>query len=161
MSASVLLHTLPMRQVRRGLRCQQTLPWCCPHMLRTLALLLLTTTLVLTAAERTTPIVVEDLHGAWVIDTASLKADQKEAAKAAAAVEDYGINFTQRTCRVILSEDQAYAGMWRVDNATPTTATVVVQPKGGEERRIPITFDGKTLVLTDTPNKLPMVKAKK
>ena len=130
-------------------------------MLRTLILLLISTLLLAHAADRTTPLVVEDLHGAWVIDTASLKPDQKDAAKAAAAIEDYGINFTQRTCRVILSDDQSYAGMWRVDDATPTTATVVVQPKGGEERRIPVTFDGKTLVLTDTAGKLPMVKAKK
>ena len=130
-------------------------------MLRPLILVLISTILLAHAAERTAPIVVEDLHGAWVVDAASLKPEQKDAAKAAAAVADYGINFTQRTCRVILSDDQSYAGMWRVDDATPTTATVVVQPKGGEERRIPIIFDGKTLVLTDTPGKLPMVKAKK
>ena len=76
-------------------------------MLRTLILLLISTLLFAHAAERTTPLVVEDLHGAWVIDTASLKPNQKEAAKAAAAIEDYGINFTQRTCRVILSDDQS------------------------------------------------------
>lgn len=128
-------------------------------MLRLAALLVLSTLLTLNAAERTKPIVVEDLHGAWIVDTKSLKPEQQEAAKAAAAVADYGINFTQRTCRVILSEERSFAGMWRVDDATPTTATITVYPKGQEEQRLAITFDGKTLVLNDAPGKLPLIKA--
>lgn len=130
-------------------------------MLRILALVLCSIALLMPAAERTTPLVVEDLHGAWIVDTQAVKAEQKEAAAAAAAVEEYGVNFTQRTCRVILSDDQAYAGMWRLDEATPTTATVVVQPKGGEERRLRIRLEGKTLVLLDAPGALPLVKAKR
>lgn len=128
-------------------------------MLRIVVLGLLLT--LLHAAERTTPIVAEDLHGAWVVDTTSLKPEQQAAAKAAAAVEGYGVNFTQRTCRVILSEEQAFAGMWRVDEATPTTATITVYPKGQEEQRFAISFDGKTLVLTQAPGALPLVKAKR
>jgi hypothetical protein len=130
-------------------------------MLRTACLLLATCLLLLHGAERTTPIVAEDLHGAWVVDTAHLTAAQQDAAKAAAAVDGYGVNFTLRTCRVIISDERAFAGMWRVDDATPTTATIVVQPKGHEEQRVAITFDGTTLVLADEPGKLPLIKAKR
>jgi hypothetical protein len=115
----------------------------------------------LCGSDRTTPLTVEDLHGAWIVDSTQIKTEQQDAAKAAAAVEGYGITFTQRTCRVIVSEDQAFAGMWRIDAATPTTATIVIQPKGQEEHRVPISYDGKTLVLTDTAAKLPLIKAKR
>jgi hypothetical protein len=128
-------------------------------MMRIACLFLVSAVLALQAVERTTPIVVEDLHGAWVVDTKHLKPEQQEAAKAAATVEFYGVNFTQKTCRVILAEDNSFAGMWRIDDATPTTATITVYPKGQEERRFPISFDGTTLVLTDAPGKLPLIKA--
>lgn len=130
-------------------------------MLRTALLVVISTLLALYAAERTAPLVVEDLHGAWVVNAKAVTAEQAAAATAAAAVEDYGVNFTQRTCRVILSNERAFAGMWRLDAATATTATVVIQPKGGEEQRLAITFDGKTLVLIDAPGKLPLIKAKR
>lgn len=110
------------------------------------------------AAERPT-IVPETLHGVWVLDAKAVKPDQRAAADAAAAIEGYGLAFTQRICRVVLGDDRQFAGMWRIAEASATTATVVVQPRGGEEQRLTVAFDGRHLVITDPPVGLPLIKA--
>ncbi len=126
-------------------------------MIRTGLLLAAVLSSALTAVERG-PIVADMLHGTWVIDAKALKPGQKDAAAAAKAVAGYGITFTLRTCRVTLGADRAYAGRWRVDAATAGAATIVIDPKDGEERRLPIAFDGKHLVVTDAPGALPLIK---
>jgi hypothetical protein len=124
--------------------------------MRTLVLLLAAG--VLLAADVITP---ETLHGAWELDDKAVTKEQKADAAAAKAVDGFGITFTLRTARVIFGEDNYVAGMWRVDGATATTATVVIQPKGGEERSFHITLDGKTkMTVAEAPGKLPLIKTR-
>jgi len=111
----------------------------------------------LTAAENLSP---DALYGIWVVDEKALTKEQKEAAAAAAQVENFGVNLTLRTARVIFAKDTVVAGMWRLDEAKPTTATLVVQPKGGEERRYHLTLAKGRLVIDECPGKLPMKNAR-
>ncbi len=89
------------------------------------------------------------------MDGKALTKDQKEAAAAAAKVENFGVNLTLRTARVIFASDTFVAGMWRLDDATPTTATLVIQPKGADEQRFHITFQKGRLTFDECPGKLP------
>jgi hypothetical protein len=123
--------------------------------MRTALLCLIAMTLA--AADNLTP---DALHGMWVVDEKAVTKDQKDAAAAAAKIENFGINLTLRTARVIFAQDTVVAGMWRLDGATPTTATLVVQPKGGEERRYKITLTKGHLVIDECPGKLPLKNAR-
>lgn len=109
------------------------------------------------AADSITP---ESLHGAWELDVKSATKDQADAVKTAQSVDGFGMTFTLRTARAIFSDDNFAAGMWRVEDATATTATVVIQPKGGEERTLHITLDGKKMTCTEVPGNLPLVKTR-
>lgn len=120
-------------------------------MLRIACLCLLS--LTLTAADNLTP---DAFYGMWVVDDKALTKDQKEAAASAAKIENFGVNLTLRNARIIFAKDTIIAGMWRLDQATPTTATLVIQPKGGEERRYQVTLKKGQLVVDECPGKLPM-----
>lgn len=124
-------------------------------MLRIACLCLLS--LTLSAAQNLTP---DALYGMWVVDEKALTKDQKEAAAAAAKIENFGVNLTLRNARIIFAKDTVVAGMWRLDGATPTTATLVVQPKGGEERRYQVTLKKGQLVVDECPGKLPLKNAR-
>lgn len=124
-------------------------------MLRIACLCLLTLTLA--AAENLTP---DALHGMWVVDEKAVTKEQKDAAASAAQIENFGINLTLRNARVIFAKDTVVAGMWRLDGATPTTATLVIQPKGGEERRYKVTLKKGQLVVDECPGKLPLKNAR-
>lgn len=126
-----------------------------PAMLRITCLCLLSLTLA--AADNLTP---DALYGIWVVDEKALTKDQKDAAASAAQVENFGVNLTLRTARFIFAKDSVVAGAWRLDQATPTTATLVVQPKGGEERRFTVTLKKGQLVVDQCPGKLPMKNAR-
>lgn len=101
----------------------------------------------------------DDLHGTWVVDEKAVTAEQKAAAAAAKDVEGFGVTFTLRTARVVTGADEMYSGMWRLEDATATTATAVVQPRGGEERRLSVTRDGKHLIIAELPGKMRLIKA--
>jgi hypothetical protein len=105
------------------------------------------------AAENLTP---DNIYGIWQVDDKALSKEQKEAAAAAAKVENFGVNLTLRTARVIFASDTFVAGMWRLDDATPTTATLVIQPKGADEQRFHITFQKGRLTFDECPGKLPL-----
>ncbi len=122
--------------------------------MRTLLLTLFATLTLLHAA-----IAPNDLHGTWVVDEKAVTAEQKEAAAAAKDVDGFGVTFTLRTARVVVGADEMYAGQWRLEDATATTATAVVQPRGGEERRLHVTREGKHLMIAELPGKLRLIKA--
>ena len=125
-------------------------------MLRIACLCLLA--LSLTAAENLSP---DNLYGIWVVDEKAATKDQKDAVAAAAQIENFGVNLTLRTARVIFAKDTVVAGMWRLDEATPTTATLVIQPKGADdEKKYHLTFAKGRLVLDECPGKLPMKNAR-
>jgi hypothetical protein len=124
-------------------------------MMRTACLCLLA--LSLAAAENLGP---DNLYGIWVVDEKAATKEQKDAVAAAAQVESFGVNFTLRTARVIFAKDTVVAGMWRVDEATPTTATVVIQPKGADEQRFHVTLKKGQLVVDECPGKLPLKNAR-
>jgi hypothetical protein len=124
-------------------------------MLRIACLCLLA--LSLAAAENLTP---DHLYGIWVVDEKAAAKEQKDAVAAAAQVENFGVNFTLRTARVIFAKDTVVAGMWRLDEATPTTATVVIQPKGADEQRYHVTLKKGQLVVDECPGKLPLKNAR-
>jgi hypothetical protein len=124
-------------------------------MLRIACLCLLA--LTLTAAENLTP---DALYGLWAVDEKAVTKDQKEAATAAAQVENFGVNLTLRTARFIFAKDTVIAGMWRLDDAKPTTATLVVQPKGGDEHRFHVTLTKGRLIVDECPGKLPLKNAR-
>ena len=126
-------------------------------MMRIVCLCLCLFAQTLTAAEKLTP---DALYGIWVVDEKALTKDQKEARTATAQVENFGVNLTLRTARIIFAKDTVVAGMWRLDEATPTTATLVVQPKGGEERRYHLTLEKGHLVIAECPGKLPLKNAR-
>ncbi len=86
------------------------------------------------------------LYGHWVVDKKAVTAAQKEADGAAAKVENFGITLTLRTARIIFATDEMIAGMWRVDEATPTIANLVIQPKGADAWRYHLTLDKGSLV---------------
>jgi hypothetical protein len=123
--------------------------------MRTFALLLLS--VCLSAAEKLVP---DRLHGHWVVDTKGVGKDQQEAAAAAAKVENFGVAFTLRTARVVFSADRVISGMWRLDDATPTTATLVIQPRGADERRFRLTLVKDRLIVDECPGKLPLMKSR-
>ena len=124
-------------------------------MLRIACLCLLALTLA--AAEKLSP---DNIYGIWVVDEKALTKDQKEAAVDAAKIENFGVNLTLRTARIIFAKDTVVAGMWRLDDATATTATLVIQPKGGDEKKYHLTFAKGRLMLDECPGKLPMKNAR-
>jgi len=105
------------------------------------------------AAENLTP---DNIYGIWKVDDKALTQEQKEAAASAAKVENFGVNLTLRTARVIFASDTVVAGMWRLDDASPTTATLVIQPKGADEQRFHLTFQKGHLTIDECPGKLPL-----
>jgi hypothetical protein len=109
------------------------------------------------AAENLDP---DALYGHWVVDEKAAAKAQKEAAGAAAQVENFGVTLTLRTARIIFAKDELVAGMWRLDDATPTTGTLVVQPKGADERRYHVTLEKGHLVVAECPGKLPLKNAR-
>jgi hypothetical protein len=123
--------------------------------MRVICLCLLTVALV--AADNLTP---DKLYGHWVIDDKALTKEQKNTAAAAAKVENFGINLTLRTARVAFSNDSFVAGMWRLDDATPTTAILVIQPKGADEQRFHLTLQKSTLIVDECPGKMPLKNAR-
>lgn len=110
-------------------------------------------TIALTAAENLRP---DDLFGHWVVDDKALSKEQMEAAAKAAQIEGFGITITLRTARILFSADELVSGMWRLDDATPTTATLVIQPKGADERRYRLTMRSKRMTIDECPGKLPL-----
>jgi hypothetical protein len=98
----------------------------------------------------------DSIYGIWQVDDKVLTKDQKEPAAAAAKVENFGVTLTLRTARVIFASDAIVAGMWRLDDATPTTATLVIQPKGADEQRLHLTFKKGHLTVEECPGKLPL-----
>jgi hypothetical protein len=120
-------------------------------MLRACCLCLLS--LAAAAAENLTP---DSIYGIWRVDDKALAKDQKEAAAAAAKIENFGVNLTLRTARVIFASDTFVAGMWRLDDATATTATLVIQPKGADEQRFHISYQKGRLTFDECPGKLPL-----
>ncbi len=124
-------------------------------MLRIACLCLLALTIA--AADRLTP---DALYGHWVVDEKALTKDQQDAAAAAAKIENFGVNLTLRTARITFAKDAMVAGMWRLDEATPTTAVLVVQPKGGEEQRFHVTLQKGHLVIAECPGKLALKNAR-
>ena len=113
--------------------------------------------LTVAAVEKLTP---DALYGIWVVDEKALTKDQKDSAASAAQVENFGVNLTLRTARVIFAKETVVAGMWRLDDATPTTATLVIQPKGADEKKYHLTFAKGRLVFDECPGKLPMKNAR-
>mgnify|MGYP000420096025 CR=1 FL=1 len=128
-------------------------PARCDTAMRHLALIVLATA-ALCAADA--PLAVEALYGTWAPDAAAATPAQRPAVADAAKVEGYGITFTARICRVVLADDDQYAGPWRLDQAAPGSAVLVVQPKGGEERRLKLALAGKHL---SVDGGLPLAKA--
>jgi hypothetical protein len=125
--------------------------------MRHLALLLLVLAFIAPAAVAAeAPLTVEALYGTWAPDAAAATAEQRADVDAAAKLEGYGITFTARICRVIFSEEEAYSGPWRLDQAAAGSAVLVVQPKGGEERRLKLALAGKHLRVDGG---LPLAKA--
>lgn len=108
----------------------------------------------LSAADK--PLTMDALHGAWVVDAKAVTKEQKAAAEAAAKVDGFGLTLTLRTARAVWSEEDFVAGMWRLEDATPTTATVIIQPKGGEERRLHLTLEKGVMTVAESPGKLPL-----
>lgn len=119
--------------------------------MRTLCLCLLA--LGLAAADKLVP---EQLYGHWVVDEKAVTKEQKAAAADAAKVENFGVNFTLRTARVVFTADKLVSGMWRLDDATPTTATLVIQPRGADEQRFRLTLQKGRLTVDECPGKLPL-----
>ncbi len=113
--------------------------------------------MTLAAADNLTP---DALYGTWVVDEKALTKEQKEAAASAVQIENFGVNLTLRTARVIFAKDTVIAGTWRLDEATPTTATLVLQPKGGEERRYHLTLKKGQMIIDECPGKLPLKNAR-
>lgn len=123
--------------------------------MRIVPLILLTATLA--AAD---PLLPDDLFGTWVVDEKAVAEGQRAAAAAAAGIDGFGVTFTLRTARVVFAQDEMVSGMWRLDDATATTATLVIQPKGGDERRYRLTLAGKRLVVAECPGRLPLKNAR-
>lgn len=114
------------------------------------------------AAERTTPLTREDLLGRW--EPAVEAIDEKTRAAAAEALKPgddrWHIALMSKYGRLYFGQQPPDAGMWRLDEATPTSAVIVIQPAGREERRLKVAFDGTTLTPEGLPWKLPFRKAK-
>jgi hypothetical protein len=123
--------------------------------MRTALLCLIAMTLA--AADNLTP---DALHGHWVVDDKAVTKEQKEAAAAAAQVENFGVTLTLRTARVIFAKDTVVAGMWRLDEAKPASAVLVIQPKGADEKRFHLTLLKGRLVIDECPGKLPLKNAR-
>jgi len=121
------------------------------------AVILVLLSMSLAAAETLRP---DDLFGHWVIDEKALSKDQQDAAAKAARVEGFGVTVTLRTARITFATDEMVSGMWRLDDATPTTATLVIQPKGADERRYHLTLRTKLLIIDECPGKLPLRNAR-
>ena len=113
--------------------------------------------LTLAGAEKLSP---DAIYGIWVVDEKAATKDQKDAVAAAAQVENFGVNLTLRTARIIFAKDTVVAGMWRLDEATPTTAVLVVQPKGADEKRYHVSLAKGRLIFDECPGKLPMKNAR-
>ncbi len=131
-------------------------------MIRTLPLIALVALALLGAdASGAKPLTNDDLHGTWGLDEKAATKEQATAVAAAKAVESFGIVLTTRIARVVFETDGMVAGMWRLDDATATTATLVVQPRGGQERRYALTIAGDRMTVAEAPGGLPLIRAKR
>lgn len=116
-------------------------------------LMLLLTATLLASADNLIP---DNLFGNWIVDEKLVTKQQQDAATAAARIEGFGMTFTLRTARVVFAADEMISGMWRLDDATPTTATLVIQPKGADERRYRLTLQKQRLTVAECPGQLPL-----
>jgi hypothetical protein len=116
--------------------------------------------LVISALAAAENLVPDNLFGQWVVDERGLTKDQQEAAAAARKVEGFGATFTLRTARVVFATDAMTTGMWRLDEATPTTAVLVIQPKGADEQRYHLTLEKGRLTIDECPGRLPMTNTR-
>lgn len=107
------------------------------------------------SAAAAAPLTPDALYGAWVLDEAAATKEQAAAVASAKAIEGFGIVLTLRTARITFVADEPISGPWRLEAATATTATLVVQPKGGEERRYAITVDKDRLTVAEAPGGVP------
>ena len=121
--------------------------------MRTLTLLLILTTVHLTAAT----LVRDDVVGRWQLDMSRVTDAQRDAANG--VVEGFGITLTSRIGRVTWSADDMVAGMWRIDDATETTATLVISTKSGTEHHYHLTINGDQMNVTEAPHGLPLARA--
>ena len=121
-------------------------------MLRTPLLLLTLLLAPLAAAE----LVRDDLIGPWRLAADQLTDAQQAAAERAQAVEGFGLVLTNRIGRALWSDGTMIAGMWRLEDATETTGTIVIQSKGGSEHRLGFSLEDGVLTVTDSPGKLPL-----
>ncbi len=119
------------------------------------ALLGFTVTLASAAAEVLT---ADALRGTWSLDEKAATKEQAVAVAAAKAIESFGLVLTTKTARVLFEADGMVAGMWRLDDATATTATLVVQPRGGEERSYALTIDGDRMTVAEAPGQVPLIR---
>lgn len=108
-------------------------------------LLLLACLLPLGAAE----LARDDLIGRWELDPAAATDAQADAVATASAVEGYGLTLTSRIGRALFETDAMVAGMWRIEDATDTGATLVIQSKGGGEHRYTLSRKGDHLFVTE------------
>ncbi|MDA3962964.1 MAG: hypothetical protein PF961_19440 [Planctomycetota bacterium] len=123
-------------------------------------LLLLVLTLAPFASLAAAELTRDDLTGFWVLDTTSVSKDQKDAAAAAQTIEGFGMVLTARIGRVTFEADSMIAGMWRVEDATATTATVIIQSKGGSEHSYQMTLTKKgQLQVAEIPGGLLLMRA--
>ncbi len=128
-------------------------------MIRTCLLVaLLACTLAHASAAGAEILTADALHGTWSVDEKAATAGQAAAVAAAKAIESFGIVLTTKTARVLFAADEMVAGMWRLDAATATTATLVVQPRGGEERSYSLTVDGDRMTVAEVPGEVPLIR---
>jgi hypothetical protein len=100
----------------------------------------------------------EDLYGRWAVDEKAATKDQADAVAAAKQVDGFGVVLTARFARLTFSADDMTAGLWRLDDAHADSATLVVQPKGGEERHFSVQVKGDHLTVAEMPGKLPLAR---
>lgn len=92
---------------------------------------------------------MDDLYGHWGVDPAA------KTPAAVAAAED-SLVFLPKLCRARFGE-RMVVGMWRVEQATATTATVLVFDHG-DEQRLALRRDGTRLFVDARPD-VPFVRA--
>jgi len=126
------------------------------------------------AAERKTAIMPEDLNGRWAPDFATVdwavtvsgwkdlsekdRATEKE--KLAKQWQDAHMAFTPRMTRLVYGSDDMLVGLWRLEDAKPTTAALIVMARG-VDHRFALTYDGTHLRLDGQPwGTLAFAKAK-
>jgi hypothetical protein len=128
--------------------------------MRTVLLLLLSflVSAAFAAETRKDPLTMDDLYGRWVPDWKAL-APQDAKAELTAAYADMAVSLTPRIGRIFTKEDEdMLVGLWRIEDAKPSAGTILIQSKGGVERRLPFSYDGKHLQLDGLSVKVPLMK---